>query len=233
MCTVSWWRRGGCLSLRFNRDEQRQRPPAEKPALQDGLIWPRDPQGGGTWMCVDAAGTVHCLLNFYDAVSVDPPAHPRSRGELPLLSARNPEPILSWLKPVSYLPFHLLRIPRAGAVTHIRWDGSHLSQAPAHPEITHWTSSGWNSQAVVQARGELFDQLLAARGISEEMLHDFHFKKNPENAGYWPWMSRTDAKTVSISEIKVDESRIRFSYSDLTEDRMLPPYEIFQPIQKG
>lgn len=232
MCTLSWWRRDGALSLRFNRDEQRQRMAAEAPALREGLIWPRDPQGGGTWICVDAAGTVHCLLNDY--MSEPPAGVPlRSRGELPLRAAGNSDTITEWLCPEVYAPFHLFRIPRVGEIRHVHWDGRRLTEGPAHPEMTLWSSSGWHPRPVVKSREDLFVRLRAERGISEDMLHAFHCFKDPERPAYGPWMTRADAKTVSISEIKVDDQGILFSYVELSDDRMLPPYEIFQPIREA
>ncbi|MGA0334081.1 MAG: NRDE family protein [Kiritimatiellia bacterium] len=231
MCTVSWWRREGRLSLRFNRDEQRNRPPAELPRRCGDLICPRDPQGGGTWIAVDPAGTVHCLLNFYGSDPAAVPPQPRSRGELPLLSAGNPEPVRSWLQPQAYPPFHLLRIPRSGCVTHVCWDGRRLFDAPAHPEITHWTTSGWNSEAVVRARGLLFQQILEEQGLSESALHAFHTSTHAEDPGRWPCMRRPDAQTVSISEILIDEQRILFRYTPITDQGMHPPHECDQPLQ--
>lgn len=215
MCTVSWWRRDGRLSLRFNRDEQRGRAEADPPGDHDGLLYPRDPLGGGTWLCLDAGGTVHCLLNYYDAQHPHIPDHPRSRGLLPLASARNPGPIGEWLDPTPYPPFHLLRVPRVGPIEHVCWDSRQMFAGPAHADVTHWTTSGWNSQWVVKARGALFQEMLSRDGLAESTLQAFHHAQHPEQPGLWPLMSRSDARTVSLSEIQSDETRRDFSYEAL------------------
>ena len=219
MCTVSWWRRDGQLSLRFNRDEQRGRPLAEVPCLREGeLIWPKDPQGGGTWICVDRWGTVHCLLNHYDAEMSAPPPDPKSRGELPLLSATHAQGEISgWLEPLAYPPFHLFRIPLEGEITHVTWDGQRLEAGSVHLDLTLWTTSGWNVQEVVAARAELFECMIGDRGLSEETLEAFHFSIDPEHPGRWPRMSREDALTESYSEIRVTENEISFCYIPLED----------------
>ena len=133
MCTLSWWRRDGRLSVRFNRDEQKGRPtallPRERMTGTHPVLSPEDPLGGGTWICVDTRGTVHCLLNNYEATAVFPLREPvRSRGELPLLSAASPDLPLTDLLPTlllrHYQPFHLLRIPLHGETEHACWTGS-------------------------------------------------------------------------------------------------------------
>lgn len=225
MCTVSWWRRDGHLSLRFNRDEQKGRPVAEPPAKQNGLLYPKDPQGGGTWICVDSRGTIHCLLNYYDADDPIIPQEPRTRGELPLLSAQNPSPLQAWLNPGRYPPFHLLRIPLRGPIEHMCWDSHQCFSGPPHAEITHWTTSGWNASEVVRFRAELFHRMMTEKECSEKAFDDFHRYQDPSRTGFGPRMSRANARTVSISEIKVDPKKIFFQYTPVDDEGMLPTHE--------
>ncbi len=215
MCTVSWWRREGALSLRFNRDEQRGRAVASPPCINEQpLIWPKDPQGGGTWICLDRWGTVHCVLNHYDAEMVALPPNPESRGALPLLSAKNPERAVSdWLTPGPYPPFHLFRIPLQGETSHVTWDGQHLELRPVHTDLTLWTTSGWNAHEVIVSRASLFDRMINEHGLSEDTLTAFHYAFDAENPGRWPRMSRGDARTVSYSEIRVTEKEMTFEYT--------------------
>ncbi|MDF3130232.1 NRDE family protein [Kiritimatiellaeota bacterium B1221] len=217
MCTVSWWRRAGQLSLRFNRDEQWGRAVAEQPGLREGnLIWPKDPQGGGTWICVDRRGTVHCVLNHYDAEMPVPPLNPQSRGKLPLLSAEHAGvPISDWLSPEPFPPFHLFRIPLQGELSQVIWDGRCVETRTSHPDLTLWTTSGWNVHEVVVARASLFEKMLEERGLSEETLTAFHFAFDTENPGRWPCMNRGDARTVSYSEIRVNKDEICFEYTPI------------------
>jgi|GEM_PF-1986183 len=230
MCTVSWWRRNGCLSLRFNRDEATDRLKAEPPRQKNTLIYPRDPVGGGTWICVDPKGTVHCLLNYYDADEPKRPESPRTRGELPLQSAQTPLPFHDWLDPEPYPPFHLLRIPRIDPIHHVSWNGQQLFDGPSHNDITHWTTSGWNSAEVVEHREHLFNELLQKQGLSEQTLHDFHYASHPEKSGFWPLMYRKDAQTVSISEIKSDEHQIHFRYCPVQNRKILQSHECTQSL---
>ncbi len=227
MCTLSWWRRDGRCSVRFNRDERIGRPEAEAPRLRTegslSLLSPRDPEGGGTWICVDATGTTHCLLNYYDAETAPPPKAPvASRGRLPLLAAAAPGGSLADRFPTRdldhYPPFHLLRIPRIAPIEHLCWDGRDAFSGPDHPDLGQWTTSGWNPAEVVAFRARLFRELLAPQGPSEEVLDRFHRHRSTEQTAFGPWMSRSDARTRSLSTLRIGDGNIDFAYTPLSSE---------------
>ncbi len=75
------------LILAANRDERTDRPwdpPAAWWPEQPDLVGGRDRSAGGSWMAVNGAGVVACVLNR--AGSLGPAPGKRSRGELPGLA---------------------------------------------------------------------------------------------------------------------------------------------------
>ena len=239
MCTLSWWRRNGRCSVRFNRDERNGRPAAIPPRRLDGaplpLLTPLDPEGGGTWICVDARGTTHCLLNFYDAAPLRPPRSPvASRGRLPPLAAAGFGESLASLFPAESLacfpPFHLLRIPRQGPIEHLCWNGSEAKAGPAHRDLGQWTTSGWNPAEVLAYRERMFRELVLVPGPTEERLDAFHRHQDPAHPAHGPWMRRADAHTHNLSRIRIDGNDIAFAYAASIRDDAEEPTAIHMPL---
>jgi uncharacterized protein with NRDE domain len=67
MCTVTVVPHPRGVRLVSNRDELRSRAMAEPPAWRRAgplaALWPRDPESGGTWVGVNAAGIAMTILN--------------------------------------------------------------------------------------------------------------------------------------------------------------------------
>lgn len=92
-------------------------PPARHWPDRPGLIGGRDELAGGTWLAYDpAAGRVACVLNASGRPA--DPAHRRSRGALPLLSAAGAD----LPDPVGYDPFHLVTADVTGLRV-LTWNG--------------------------------------------------------------------------------------------------------------
>ena len=86
MCTLTVSRDAERLRVTMNRDEARSRAEEHPPTrtAEGGsppILCPRDGQRGGTWIGVNGAGLVGCLLNLYEAENPDaPPARTTSWG---------------------------------------------------------------------------------------------------------------------------------------------------------
>lgn len=95
MCTVILLRRPGHawpLILAANRDERLDRawdPPHDRWDGHPGLLAGRDRTAGGTWMALGPSGVVAAVLNRPG--SLGPAPGKRSRGELPLAAAQEPD----------------------------------------------------------------------------------------------------------------------------------------------
>src|SRR5919199_3470936 len=83
MCVVTLLPLPGGFVLTSNRDEHVSRPAAIPPQTYsiDGhsITFPKDPQGGGTWLATFGTITV-CLLNGAFVNHVHQPPYRRSRG---------------------------------------------------------------------------------------------------------------------------------------------------------
>jgi len=117
MCTVVILRRpehDWPLVLGANRDEMNNRPwapPLRHWPDRNHVVAGLDVEAGGTWMGVNDAGLVACVLNRYGTLG----GHPdfRSRGELPLEALDHDEAKIAAeafqdLNPKAYRPFNLV-----------------------------------------------------------------------------------------------------------------------------
>lgn len=222
MCTASWGFRTGGYHLLFNRDEKRTRSLALPPAIHErsGLAFlaPTDPDGGGTWLWVNAAGVSAALLNFYEADIRGLPTFPRSRGLLlqDLAGSRSTAELREALEGRDlspYRPFWLLSLDRSSAAALWRWDGQELRDVSPTVQATpfHSTSSFANTE-VVAARRAAYE---AAQTAPEDLvgLRRLHHHQMPGREAFSICMERPDARTVSLSEVEVSADRVRLAYA--------------------
>ncbi|MCZ2721180.1 NRDE family protein [Marinomonas sp. 15G1-11] len=225
MCTVSWLYNEDGYQVFFNRDEQRSREKAQPPQIFSSTkinnatyIMPVDPQGLGSWMGVTHSGITVCLLNFYQG---KPPTGPLiSRGILvkQLLELNSFEKIraaLSEMVLLTYAPFSLLVFcPDKSKPYSLCWDGH--NQYQSLNIVSPFTSSGVDFPIVSQHRQDSFKSLLTQnkQEITPELLFDFHRSHLPTKSMKSVCMHREDAKTVSLSHIKVEKNNINYTYWD-------------------
>ncbi len=215
MCTLSFRAERDGYELFFSRDERRSRAPARPPALQASagvrFLAPRDPDGGGTWLAANHCGVTVALLNRY---GVTPRGEEfASRGELvqALASARSLREVESRvcaLPLASWRPFELAAFAPDEPVLRLGWDGLVL-------EVQRGGSEPLCSSAVADgqaraARRARFAELAPADSAALEAFHREHA------AGLGPLstcMHRADAKTVSLSRVRVTRERVTLAYA--------------------
>jgi hypothetical protein len=234
MCTVTLLRARGRTVLLCNRDELRSRelgtPPAFHQAGDRRALYPTDPRSGGTWVGVNDAGVIACLLNANPRAEARPPAvkNPRSRGEIvPALlrsgSLDEAVDLAGSLDASLYPPFRLLLADAQRAlVTPNQAQGPGLVRA--HGPI-FLTSSSLGDDLVNPPRRLLFDILLAG-------AHDVHAAQLAFHRHHWPShphlsvvMRRPDARTVSRTCLTLDAEGVSLSttpLSDHGDDLALP-----------
>jgi len=220
VCTATWLRRGGELRVFFNRDELDGREPGVAPAAAEHegvrFVAPRDGRTGGTWIAASDRGLVLALLNRSDGLQ---PERPGTRGRLipRLVGARDPEDLTSRLlrEPLRDLPpFRLasywLEPARAEVVG---WDGRHLAVDLLDPDGGMLCSSALGDERATRERTE---RLSEARTRSAEWgnaeLRAFHRSHEPEPSAWSVCMHRTDAETVSYTEICLSPAGVRLAY---------------------
>jgi len=208
MCTVSWQRKEGRTTLWFNRDEQHGRAPAELPRnwgpASTPWLAPRDPDGGGTWLWVNAHGLTACLLNHYPRQGVGDGT--RSRGLLlwglassPSLAALTARLMATNLR--RYQAFHLLVVGEQAA-RFWTWDGVHLTQAAEAPSF--FSTSSVAPERLLPLRQELWE--------AADDLRSLHYRFDADDPAVGPCMERDDARTVSISRVEIFNRRLRLDY---------------------
>lgn len=221
MCTVLFTplRRGYLLGM--NRDEQRTRVTAQSPRHRaiDGrkTIFPSEP-GGGTWVGVNDAGVSLALVNWYAvAAEVRDPPVTRGRVVRETLSADNADAVEARLRelPLDRLrPFRLIGVFPGEAMVNVwSWDHQQLNQLrhPWRPGI--WASSGHDERGAQAIRTRVFRQALRQPDAgSPAWLRRLLGSHLPTAGAHSICMHRTDAATVSRTEIQVSDRRARLEY---------------------
>lgn len=218
MCTLTYLLNDSGYELFFNRDEQRTRLPAIPPTLNQSLnaIFPVDPQGKGTWLAVNQQGLTLALLNYYQ-VPLNNNSNTISRGQLILSLLQTSGNVIAQLEAMnlhSYQPFQLCIFPPVLSkdypkIYSVKWTGSRLICNDTALPIT---SSSIDFDEISQQRRQRFLSLVDTKTPTSEQLKNFHF--STEAIGkYSVNMQRSDAKTVSISHIVVNNI-ISFNYFD-------------------
>lgn len=222
MCTATWWGGHEGYALRFNRDEQKRRARALPPQCieVDGMavLAPSDPDGGGTWIAVNACGLSLALLNYYEATPPEPPAQVRSRGLLvrelsALCDVKAIEKALCVQKLAIYRPFYLLAMERGRKVPAcFRWDGFDLC-GPYEPQVPLTTSS-CQTEAVVVARCMFYAEHCERQEAEPEVFEAYHQWRDPERSETSVCMERTDARTVSFTHLEVGSDEAVMHYRE-------------------
>jgi len=229
MCTFTWTAapdRSG-YDLFFNRDERHPRAIETPPAFgeSEGLRWlaPRDPDAGGTWLVVNAAGLTLALLNDY-AARWHPAGPARSRGRLvlDLAPARDIATVAERLAAVDLVelpPFHLVAVAPDASARHWHWDGvAFTAEALASPACL--SSSSFATAEVVASRLENFAALRAAHAGSPAVaaLAAWHRVHDPARPAHSVRMSRSDAATRSLIHVNVRPDAATVAYETFHPD---------------
>ncbi len=232
MCTVSWLYDLAGYQIFFNRDEQRSRQNALPPQIfissknsaqnssqhKQSYIMPVDPQGNGTWMGATTEGICVCLLNFYQGALPQGPLISRGilvKTLLELISFKKIEQHLNKIDCTHYSPFTLLIFnPLDKHPLGFCWDGK--TTLTTIQVTSPFTSSGVDFPTVSNHRQQSYAKLLGDNGnkVDESLLLQFHKSHLPQKSMNSVCMHRNDAKTVSLSQIKVNEGQIDYRYWD-------------------
>ena len=219
MCTLTYLLTDSGYELFFNRDEQVSRVIATPPEfhLEKNAIYPIDPLGKGTWIAVNQKGMSLVLLNYYQAMKGEQGTDFISRGQLIVsLLSNKTDPIqqLAKINLRQFQPFQICIFNHDiskdnDCVKSLIWNGNELVDAEIDLPIT---SSSKNYQQVKLKRQEKYNQITNHTPPTRQELTEFHYS-NKTTEQYSVNMIREDARTVSISHIKVGKT-IQFDYFD-------------------
>lgn len=229
MCTVVFVPQdGGGFVLGHNRDERRSRPRAAAPEVREiaGMRYlaPLDPEGGGSWIGVNAAGLTACLLNAADPPGRSLPEKPPSRGRLivhamPHTSVEAAvaaiEALGGGLRETRAFQLVLAEPDRAGRparLARLAWDGERLDGAWS-PGPSLFVSSTIDPDGALEARRAAWSELLGrhprpGRGIVSRWLTGHVPERGPTSV----CMHRDEAATVSRSIVVVGRDGVELFY---------------------
>jgi hypothetical protein len=234
MCTVSWVHETNGYQLFCNRDEKRERPAADPPAIlclenvQAGA--PRDKPFGGTWVGVNEFGLGMALLNRYPDPNLGEPSTSRGLVIGALLSAPSSGEVARRLRRLDlgrYPPFTLAFLEPGCSASAFLWDGSERLLVPHADALLPLVSSSVDQPGVErQRRLEFLALRKAARDLTPEALAKFHRSHGAEAGAKSVCMHRDDAETVSFTRIVVNRECVRLQYWPDSPCRNLRPSEI-------
>lgn len=220
MCTVTFIARENGYALGMNRDEKLSRvqglPPSKYSLNGRMALFPSEP-GGGTWIGVNDAGVTFALLNWY-AVPSRVSKNPISRGKftrsmLPFTEASEAQEHLGGFPLENTNPFRLIGVfPQNPSVVEWRWNLSSLQPVVHDWRTSIWISSGFDEPGAQCTRRQAFLQALQTNETDLKWLRELHSSHTPSSGPYSVCMHRSDAASVSYTEIEVDDASSRLAY---------------------
>tara|TARA_R100001377_G_scaffold5814_1_gene3268 strand:- start:546 stop:1253 length:708 start_codon:yes stop_codon:yes gene_type:complete len=217
MCTVSWLVDNNTYHVFFNRDEQRSRSMALSPQQftinSTEALMPIDPDGNGTWISTNEFGLSLCLLNYYQGIKPQGPLISRGLLVKALSAKKTIQEVHQALLQSTlndYASFSLLTF---GYDVHgqfvqqtWQWSGEQLTQIHLN---SPFTSSSVEFEQVSTSRLALANQM-PMKNVAD--LARYHQSHQPDKSHLSACMHRTDAKSVSLSHIHVDQQQSLFHY---------------------
>jgi hypothetical protein len=222
MCTVSFLPIPEGFYLAMNRDEKRDRLAGLAPAVVElenhRAVFPRE-RTGGTWISANDSGVCLALINWH-RVRRKAKNDTLSRGlvvkELAGTSTTNEIAAAVKKLPLPKLrPFRLIAVvPGETRVIEWRWNLQRLAICNHEWQRQHWFSSGFD-----EPRAELKRQRVCEAAYSQqstgrlEWLRRLHRSHAPKRGPFSICMHRSDAATVSYTEISVTEKSASMRYA--------------------
>jgi hypothetical protein len=206
----------------MNRDEKLVRPQGLPPMLKVAndrrVISPSEP-GGGTWIALNDLGILVALINWYSVPTRVKDA-PISRGKVVNATcaaedARSMEAAVSALPLDRINPFRLIGVfPASSQITECRWDLKRLELNKCGWQPQQWISSGFDEPTAQRERSWKFQQALEQKAAgSLGWLRRLHRSHAPEKGPFSTCMHRSDAATVSYTEVRVLARKATISHS--------------------
>jgi Transport and Golgi organisation 2 len=228
MCTVTYLPSPDGYYLTSNRDEKNSRGLALSPAYhrlqEEEVIFPQDPDAGGTWIVLKENGDALCLLNgAFEPFEFDE-MHTMSRGKVPIEIAAAFD-MRSAFTSSSFehnAPFTLIMV-NDSRLWELRWDGVEKHAKLLDEHSAHiWSSATLYNQEQRQLREEWFASWqLSHPSISLYNIFDFHRSGGTTDSNAALVMNRNDNfSTVSITGVIVNSSSFLMEHLDLRSNEI-------------
>jgi hypothetical protein len=223
MCTVTFIPAGNYFFFTSSRDEQAGRPLALFPEIYDlngcHVLFPKDPQGGGSWIAVNENGHAGVLLNGAMKVHETEVSYKKSRGLVLLDLISSPSPAdafegtdFNGIEPFTVILFENKNLYSGKWDSRMKWLESLNANKPYI-----WSSVTLYDPVAIRKREEWFHAWLSDSAYpgSLDIIH-FH-QKGGDGDPFNDIMMNRDHKlfTNSISSIRLSNETASFRYLDL------------------
>jgi Transport and Golgi organisation 2 len=226
MCTVTYIPSAGNFFFTSSRDEQAGRQLADLPTIHEmngqRLLFPKDPQGGGTWIVVHESGNTGVLLNGADFAHQSKTPYLKSRGLvlLDLMIRLRPVEAFENANFIQIEPFTVILFENRKLYS-CKWSGikkSILSHNENDPNI--WSSVTLYDPASIYKRQTWFKKWITENPVpSSSQIIGFH-QEGGDGDPFNDILMNRDGKifTNSISSVCVSKESADFQYRDLRRD---------------
>jgi hypothetical protein len=227
MCTVTFVPKNQGYILTHNRDEMSSRTPSLDPDYytfkNQRILFPKDPEGKGTWIALNENGDWACILNGAFERYGDIRNKQKSRGLLVLEALAIDFSDFKCLDFQGYLPFTIILF-KENFLYDIRWEGDFLAienKDILKPHI--WSSVNLYPENIRRIREEWFDELLGQKSIDEQRVWNFHNSENNKIEARYQMKMKIPGKqeTVSVTQISKQNNDIQYIHRNFASRNQL------------
>ena len=222
MCTLTYIPLKEHRLICSNRDEIAQRSQCELTRTDTGLIYPREPLKGGSWICSDNK-RVLVLLNGAFKKHQPNSKYTKSRGLLLLELSETTNPIqqLELIDLTNVEPFTLVLIDINNLVE-ARWTGTELKIKSVNPQQAHiWSSTTLYTDDAIAMRSNLFKKYLESEELTKESQWNFHTQKTDDLENGIVMKRIKGPQTISTTQILFGDQLNEFKYYDHIKDELI------------
>ena len=226
MCTVTYLPIDtASYILTSNRDEAPSRNAVKielKTESDQSLLFPKDPEKGGTWLALSNYEKIICLLNGAFEPFEKKAFYRKSRGSVVLdyFSFPNAEAFQSGYNFKGIAPFTLV-ILESGNRFELNWDGINVFFRPFDHTPKIWSSVTLYPENVRKWRKTLFETWLKDGAVTQDKIIHFHQHAGDDDHENGFQMNRNEiVKTLSVSSVFKQNNDLVFKHRDLVNDHI-------------
>ena len=218
MCTITYLPTSEGYVITQNRDESPLREPAlfprQKNTERQKLLFPKDPEGSGSWFVSEKSGTTACIMNgvyHSDKTSAD---FKHSRGLVPFhfFEYKSVETFLNNYAFEGIQGFTLI-VVSADSVHKIHWNEVSIDHQSYAPQPLIFQSNPlYNPEQKAMRRSWFLDWI---KNNPEDSILDFHKHQRQDNPTESILMDRQIVKTVSIIQRHFSPTSGLIKYAEL------------------
>jgi uncharacterized protein with NRDE domain len=222
MCVLTYIpQSNGLVTITHNRDEHHTRPtalpPTEYVVGSEKVVFPKDPQGEGTWFAVHQ-DWICCMLNGAYQLHERKASYRQSRGQviLSFMQCLDIQIFVSKfdaynMEPFTFIAFDLKR----QKVHQVIWDEKTLNLQSLSEKTPYiWSSVTLYDSKIRAMRQQMFDQFLVNKPKAQAIF-DFHQLNAKDSLGNGFFVNIDNrVHTVAITQVTGKYGEMELKYKD-------------------